>query len=140
MTGIRIETGNADPQQRSVRGFVAALSLAVVAGYIPPSVDLPHLVMHGAHLMAPTCGLGRAGRSMLRLEFRRAIAFNPAIVPLVVVVAAGAVRELVGRRRQRWLTLRGLPQRWSIAIWSTLLVALAVWQQYRFHFLVSQRL
>jgi hypothetical protein len=77
---------------------------------------------------------------MLRLEFRRAISFNPAIVPLVVAVAGGAVRELVGRWRQRWLTVRGRPQRGTIAVWSVVFATLAVWQQYRFHFLVSQRL
>ena len=140
MTVIRIETSSADPQQRSVRGYVGALSLAVVAGHIPPSVDLPHLMMHGAHLMAPTCGLGRAGRAMLRLEFMRAISFNPAIVLLVAVVAVGAVRELVGRRWRRWLILRGRPRRASLAIWAVFLASLAAWQQYRFHFLVSQRL
>lgn len=129
MTVIRIETGSADPQQRSVRGPATALSLAVVAGYIPLSLDLPHRVMRGAHLMAPTCGLGRPADRCFD-SIRHAISFNSSIVPLVAVIAAGAVRELVGRWRQRWLTLSGRPQRGSMA----------VWQQYRFHCLVSQRL
>lgn len=91
---IRVEVSRADPQLRSVRAFAAVLVLAAAAGYIPPAVDLPHIALHSLHLMAPTCGLGRAGRAMLRLEFGRAVSFNPAIVPLVAIVAAGAAEPV----------------------------------------------
>lgn len=137
MSAIWFRIEPQDRHARIVRVYAVALVMAAAAGFIPPAIDLPHRVLHGLHLMAPTCGLGRAGRAVLRLQLSEAVQYNPAVVALVGVSAVLAAREVLGRTAGKWLTFRLRLSHRSIAVIGVAFVALAAWQQYRFDYLID---
>lgn len=106
-------------------GLLAAGLLAVVG--LPP-VDL-HGPLHHLGIMDPLCGMTRGTVAVLRGQFGRAIAYNPASPLLVAGAVLALGRWLVGRLTGRWLdaTLRRTPRTLGVA--TALVLALWVNQQ-----------
>ena len=79
---------------------VAALRLAGV-----PPVDI-HGPLHRLGIMDPLCGGTRATYLLASGDFSAAAEYNPVVFPLAVVVAALAVRLVLGIALGSWLQVR----------------------------------
>jgi hypothetical protein len=112
-------------------GPLAAFGL--VAGALLVVLGLPPLDLHGplhyAGVMDPLCGATRGVHAAMRADFGQAWRYNPISVVLVLGAAGAVLREVVGRLRGRWLSIRTNHRKTVVVAGVVLLVALEANQQ-----------
>ena len=124
---------SARDEHRAVLALVAsAVAFGLAISLLPRQADIVHTFVHGLGLMAPTCGLTRAGLALLRGDFPTAWSYNPAIFLVAPLASAVLVRFAVGMSRGRWLTvhLQLGAGGWAI----TVVLAFALWLNQQAHF------
>lgn len=99
----------------TVGSLVVAVAAAVFArSGIPPLPLMWPLYRLGVVL--PGCGLTRGVVTVARGDLAGAWRWNPASLLVVVAVAAGVARAVVGAATGRWLTARVAPRWWQVAL------------------------
>jgi hypothetical protein len=126
-----------DEQPLAARLLAVTVLSGVVLRVLPRRLDVFHTVAHGIGVMAPTCGMTRAGLALLRLDAAAAWQFNPGIFMVAVIAVLVATREVLGRIRGRWFHIEGVSLCWLWAPTALSVIILWVHQQARFDLLVQ---
>lgn len=137
--GARLLWRRSDRDEHRV-GFLmvgVAVTVGLVSRVLPRDVDVVHTFEHGLGLMAPTCGLTRAGLALLRGDLATAWTYNPAIFLVAPLAATLLARFAAGVVAGRWLTVRVYTSSVGRLVGAALVIAL--WLNQQAHFALLAR-
>ncbi len=126
---LRLRWENVDRNRSATYAAIVGLVIgALLAIFGLPPVDT-HGPLHQLGVMMPSCGGTRALRFTMLGELGKAFAYNPLSPILVLGAVLALVRHAVGMATRRWLNVRVVFNRVTIALLTVGIVALWVNQQ-----------
>ena len=134
-TGLQWKSSGHDEHRGLLVAAGVAAAFGLALGSLPRRLDVVHAFMHGRGVMAPTCGLTRAGLELVSGDIGSAWSYNPSIFVVAPLTAMLMARFAAGTLAGRWVTVRvgtGIAARTGVVV---LVFALWLNQQANFDFL-----